>query len=67
MKVDAALVKLFLRRLEMFLEDKKIELKDGRVCTLRSPRPDDALRAIEYMKVTAGETDFLARYPEVII
>lgn len=50
----------------MFLEDKKIELKDGRVCTLRSPRPDDALRAIEYMKVTAGETDFLARYPEEV-
>jgi len=50
----------------MFIEEKKIELKDGRICTLRSPRQDDAVKAIEYMKITAGETDFLVRYPEEV-
>ena len=50
----------------MKIEDKMIQLKDGRMCTLRSPRPEDALKAIEYMKITAGETDFLVRYPEEV-
>ncbi len=50
----------------MFIAVKKIELNDGRICTLRSPHPDDALKAIEYMKITAGETDFLVRYPEEV-
>ncbi len=50
----------------MFIEEKKIKLKNGQICTLRTPRPDDAACAIEYMKVTAGETDFLVRYPEEV-
>ena len=50
----------------MIVEEKKITLKDGRSCILRNPRPEDALKAIEYMKITAGETDFLVRYPEEV-
>ncbi len=50
----------------MHLEEKQIQLKDGRMCTLRNPRPEDALSAIEYMRITAGETDFLVRYPEEV-
>lgn len=44
--------------------DKKIILKDGVECILRSPDENDADKMIEYLKVTYGETDFLMRYPE---
>lgn len=49
-----------------FLE-KKIKLKDGTECTLRSPNEDDAEKMIEYLRMTSGETYFMIRYPEEII
>lgn len=50
----------------MIIEEKKIELKNGKICTLRSPRIEDAQQLIDYLKVTAGETDFLRKYPEEV-
>lgn len=46
-----------------FLE-KKIVLKDGREAILRSAQPGDAAEMVAFMKTTAGETEFLLRYPE---
>ena len=45
---------------------KKIELKDGTTCILRSPDEHDAEKMIEYLKMTSEETYFLVRYPEEI-
>ena len=45
-----------------------IEIKDklGRTVVIRSPEIYDAEALIEYMKVTAGETDFLLNEPETV-
>lgn len=48
----------------MEFPEKKILLKDGRTAILRSARPEDAAPMVEFMKTTAGETEFLLRYPE---
>ena len=45
---------------------KEIRLKDGRTAIFRSPLPSDAEAALEYMKITAGETPYLLRTPEEI-
>ena len=50
----------------MVIEEKKVILKNGQICILRSPRIDDAAQMIEYLKNSAGETDFLLRYPEEV-
>lgn len=50
----------------MEFEEKKIELKDGTECILRSPNEQDAKSMIEYLKITSGETYFMVRYPEEI-
>lgn len=50
----------------MRFEAKTVTLRDGRTCTLRPAHPDDADGLIEYMRVTAGETPFLLRYPDEI-
>lgn len=50
----------------MRIEDKKVHLKDGRLCILRSPKLEDADQLVEYLKVTAAETDFLLKYPEEV-
>ena len=39
-------------------------LKDGRKTVIRSPRVEDVPSTLEYLSVTAGETEFLLRYPE---
>ena len=39
-------------------------LKDGRPAVIRSPREEDVPGMLEYLVLTAGETDFLMRYPE---
>ena len=41
-------------------------LKNGAVCRLRSPLPADAAAILHLMKVTSGETDFMARYSDEI-
>ena len=48
----------------MEFPEKKVLLKDGRTAILRSARPEDAAPMVEFMKTTAGETEFLLRYPE---
>lgn len=50
----------------MNFENRTVTLKDGRTCTLRPTCPDDAELMIEYMKVTAGETQFILRYPDEV-
>ena len=50
----------------MHYAPKEIRLKDGRTALLRGPLPSDAPAALEYMKITAGETPFLLRTPEEI-
>ena len=48
----------------MIIEDIWFELKDGRKALLRSPREEDVESALEYLIVSAGETEFILRYPE---
>lgn len=43
---------------------KTIRLKDGRQALLRGAQPGDAAALADFMKVTAGQTEFLLRYPE---
>lgn len=50
----------------MIFGEREIKLKDGTTCILRSPDEHDAEKMIEYLKMTAGETYFLSRYPEEI-
>ncbi len=45
---------------------KKVLLKNGKECILRSPKAMDAQNLIEYMKKTAEESQFLLRYPEEV-
>ncbi len=45
----------------MHFPEKTITLKDGRTCILRPNGPDLADQMLEYLKKTAGETDFLLR------
>ena len=50
----------------MYFPEKTIRLKDGRTAIFRTPSPADAAEMIEYMRKTAGETNFLLRTPEEI-
>ena len=48
----------------MMIDDVKIKLKDGREALLRSPKEEDVESTLEYLVISAGETDFILRYPE---
>lgn len=48
----------------MIIEQRRIILRDGRECVLRSPGPEDAGGILELMAQSSGETPFLSRYPE---
>lgn len=48
----------------MIVEKKEIILKDGRKAVLRSARDEDIPGMLEYLYISAGETDFILRYPE---
>ena len=48
----------------MVIEDVKFILKDGREAVLRSPREEDVESTLEYLRTSAGETEFILRYPE---
>ena len=50
----------------MLFDARTIPLKDGRTCTLRPTHPDDSAAMIEYMVKTAGETEFVLRYPDEV-
>ena len=48
----------------MLIEEKIFRLKDGRSAVIRSPRDEDIPGMLDYLRITAEETDFLLRYPE---
>ena len=48
----------------MIVEEVKFKLKDGREAVLRSPKEEDVESTLEYLVISAGETDFILRYPE---
>ena len=45
----------------MIYDGKIIRLKDGREALMRSPQADDAAQMLEYLRTTAGETEFVIR------
>ncbi len=48
----------------MVIEEVWFELKDGRKALLRSPKEEDVESTLEYLVTSAGETEFILRYPE---
>ena len=50
----------------MELKKEMVMLKDGTICTLRSPNKYDVENFIQYLKTTSEETYFMARYPEEV-
>lgn len=48
----------------MIYETREITLKNGSKAVFCSPSEADAAELLEYLKITAQETDFLLRYPE---
>lgn len=48
----------------MILEDKWFTLKDGRKAVIRTPREEDIEGMLNYLRVSAEETEFILRYPE---
>lgn len=50
----------------MIFEKEEYTLSDGRKCIVRPVAPEDAQTMLEYLKITAGETDYLARYSDEV-
>ncbi len=50
----------------MIFEEKKVTLKNGKDCILRSPVPEDADAVLDHLRLASTETDFMIRYPEEI-
>ena len=48
----------------MIIKPIDFKLKDGRTAQLLNPRDEDINGIIEYLNVSAGETEFILRYPE---
>lgn len=48
----------------MIINEIWFHLKDGRKALLRSPREEDIEGVLDYLIVSAGETEFILRYPE---
>ncbi|MBQ6514229.1 MAG: GNAT family N-acetyltransferase [Clostridia bacterium] len=48
----------------MIIKDIAFTLKDGRKALLRSPKDEDIRGVLDYLYVSAGETEFILRYPE---
>ena len=48
----------------MIIQEQEFTLKDGRTALIRSPREEDIQGMLDYLYQTAGETEFLLRYPE---
>ncbi len=42
----------------------EFKLKDGRSALIRSPRDEDIPGVLDYLRISAGETEFILRYPE---
>lgn len=48
----------------MIVEERKFSLKDGREAALRSANESDVQGMLDYLYISAGETEFILRYPE---
>lgn len=48
----------------MIIEDIEYRLKDGRKACIRSPKEEDIQGVLDYLYLSAAETDFILRYPE---
>ena len=48
----------------MIIEDVWFELKDGRKALLRSPKEEDIESTLEYLVISAKETEYILRHPE---
>ena len=48
----------------MIIPEIEFTLKDGRKAVIRSPRDEDIPGMLEYLYLSAGETEFVLRYPE---
>ena len=48
----------------MVIEDKWVDLKDGRKVLIRNPREEDIEAMLKYIRASAEETEFLNRAPE---
>lgn len=48
----------------MVTENVEFTLKDGRKAILRNACEEDVQGMLDYIKITAGETDYIIRYPE---
>lgn len=48
----------------MRIAETAYPLPDGRVLTIRSAEPKDAVSLAAHRRITSGETPFMARYPE---
>ena len=48
----------------MIIKDIRFTMKDGREALIRSPRDEDIPGMLDYLFVSAGETEFILRYPE---
>ncbi len=48
----------------MIVPEIEFELKDGRKALIRSPKDEDVPGMLEYLFISAGETEFILRYPD---
>ena len=48
----------------MIIDIIEYQLKDGRTARIRSPKDEDIQEMLDFLYVSAGETDFLMRCPE---
>ena len=48
----------------MIIKDIDFTLKDGRNAIIRSPKDEDIQGMLDYLYISAGETEFILRYPE---
>lgn len=48
----------------MIIPEKQYTMKDGRTAIIRSPQDTDIQGMLDYLYISAGETDFILRYPE---
>ena len=48
----------------MIIQNYKFTLKDGRHALIRSPKNEDIQGMLDYLYISAGETEFILRYPE---
>ena len=48
----------------MIIRDIEFTMKDGRKALIRSPRDEDIPGMLDYLLISAGETEYILRYPE---